>query len=191
LARLTQTDLFGAQLRLPDGFRYEPGVISPGDEATLIERIAGLTLRPFEFQGYEGKRVRSYGWRYVFERQALERAEEIPPFLLPLRDAAGLFAGIAAEELEQALVTEYDAGAAIGWHRDRAVFGRVVGFSLAAECLFRFRRKVGRRWERAALTAERRSAYLLSGPARTEWEHSIPPVAALRYSVTFRTLRRR
>jgi len=86
-------------------------------------------------------------------------------------------------------VTEYGPGAAIGWHRDKAVFGEVIGVSLLAPCVFRLRRKVGDRWERASITAEPRSIYLLSGPSRTEWEHSIPPVDALRYSVTFRALR--
>lgn len=90
-----------------------------------------------------------------------------------------------------ALVTEYSAGAAIGWHRDKAVFGEIVGISLQTPCTFRLRRKHGTTWERVNLTAAPRSAYLLSGPARSEWEHSIPPVDALRYSVTFRNLRAR
>jgi len=58
-------------------------------------------------------------------------------------------------------------------------------------CTFRFRRKVGSRWERASFTAEPRSAYLLNGPSRTQWEHSIPAVDHLRYSITFRNLRAR
>ena len=85
------------------------------------------------------------------------------------------------------LVTEYQAHAGIGWHRDKAVFGEVVGISLLASCQFRLRRKRATRWERVTLEAEPRSAYLLSGPSRTEWEHSIPEVDTLRYSVTFRT----
>jgi hypothetical protein len=36
---------------------------------------------------------------------------------------------------------------------------------------------------------EPRSAYFLSGPARWEWEHSIPPLEQLRYSLTFRNIR--
>lgn len=88
------------------------------------------------------------------------------------------------------LVTEYGPGAGIGWHRDKAVFGRVVGVSLLSPCVLRLRRKVSeKKWERVNVTAEARSAYLLSGPARTKWEHSIPPVDALRYSITFRNLR--
>ena len=39
------------------------------------------------------------------------------------------------------------------------------------------------------VTLEPRSVYLLTGAARTAYEHHIPPAAALRYSVTFRTLR--
>jgi len=34
-----------------------------------------------------------------------------------------------------------------------------------------------------------RSAYLLRGPVRRDWEHSIPPLDQLRYSVTFRSVR--
>jgi alkylated DNA repair dioxygenase AlkB len=108
---------------------------------------------------------------------------------LPLRKQAAAFAGLAPMEIEHALVTEYTEGAAIGWHRDRPVFGDVIGISFDSACRFRFRRKRGAGWERAAVTLEPRSAYILRGPARTEWEHSIPPAEALRYSVTFRTVR--
>jgi alkylated DNA repair dioxygenase AlkB len=61
--------------------------------------------------------------------------------------------------------------------------------SLVSPCVFRMRRKTGATWERTSLTLEPRSAYLLQGPARTEWEHSIPAVEVLRYSITFRTFR--
>jgi len=86
-------------------------------------------------------------------------------------------------------VTEYSPGAGIGWHRDKAVFDEVIGISLLASCTFRLRRKAGTKWERYSITAEPRSAYLMSGPSRTEWEHSIPEVDALRYSITLRNLR--
>ena len=88
------------------------------------------------------------------------------------------------------LVTKYGPGAGIGWHRDKEVFGEVIGVSLLSPCVLRLRRKVGgKKWERANVEAEPRSAYLLSGPSRSEWEHSIPAVDALRYSITFRNLR--
>ena len=191
---MDQTDLFGAapvaDPAYPAGFRYTPGLISTGEEAELLAHIRELPFRAFEFHGYTGnRRVVSFGWKYDFEKRTLEQAGEIPAFLLPLRQRAAAFADLAPDDLQQALVSEYDAGAGIGWHRDKAVFGEVVGVSLLTPCTFRLRRKVGERWERKNLIAEPRSAYLLSGPARTEWEHSIPAVDELRYSVTFRNLK--
>ncbi len=177
---------------LPEGFRYRAEVISAADERALLAHVQALPFREFEFHGYTGKRrTVSFGWSYDFEARTLREADDLPDFLRPLRAVAARFADLAPEALQQVLVTEYDAGAGIGWHRDKAVFGDVVGISLLAPCRFRLRRQVGERWERAALVAEPRSAYLLRGPSRTEWEHSIPPVDARRYSVTFRNLRER
>jgi alkylated DNA repair dioxygenase AlkB len=113
----------------------------------------------------------------------------MPGFLLSIRDKAAGFANILPETLQQVLVTEYASGAAIGWHKDRSVFGDVVGISLLSLCTFRLRRKAGTKWERRNLTAEPRSVYLLHGPSRQEWEHSIPAVDQLRYSLTFRNIR--
>lgn len=115
--------------------------------------------------------------------------EEIPEFLTTLRERAAAFAELMAEDLPHALITEYSPGTTIGWHRDKGVFGDVVGISLLSACIFRLRRKTGSTWERCSPTAEPRSAYLLRGASRTDWEHSIPAVEALRYSITFRSLR--
>jgi len=132
--------------------------------------------------------VISYGWKYDYDRSVAERTEEIPEFLFPLRFKAAQFAGLAEGDLQQAHVIEYGAGAGIGWHRDKPHFGDVIGFSLLSPCRFRLRLKSGRTWRRVSLTLLPRSAYLMRGPARSEWEHSIPPVDRLRYSITFRSL---
>jgi alkylated DNA repair dioxygenase AlkB len=188
--QVPQTDLFKPPTALPEGFKYRPGLISKGDERMLADHIAGLPLKEFEFQGFLGKRrIVSFGWRYDFNGGGLQRTEDLPAFLLPVREQAAAFAGLPPEQLQQVLLTEYKAGVQIGWHKDRSVFGEVVGISLVSSCTFRLRRKVGTRWERASVVAEPRSAYLLSGPARTEWEHSIPGVEALRYSITFRNFK--
>jgi alkylated DNA repair dioxygenase AlkB len=118
----------------------------------------------------------------------LRKAGEIPEFLLGLRSQAASFARVNADAFQHVLVTEYGPGAGIGWHRDKAVFGHVVGVSLLAPCVLRFRRKVNSRWDRVNVLAEPGSAYHLNGPARSEWEHSILRVDELRYSITFRTL---
>jgi alkylated DNA repair dioxygenase AlkB len=174
----------------PQGFVYRPALISAEEEAELAARVGELEFRAFEFHGYFGRRrVVSYGLRYDFADSKVHRAEEIPALLLPLRDRAAVFAGIVPSKLEHALVSEYMPGAAIGWHKDRPVFGDVVGISLLSACRMRFRRALpGRRWERTATTLEPRSGYLFRGPVRSEWEHSIPPAEQLRYSVTFRTV---
>lgn len=174
----------------PAGFRYQAEVLLPEEEQALAGQISGLPLKEFEFHGYVGKRrVLSFGLHYDFGTERLRQAEEIPGFLQGLRERAAAFAGVQADDLAHVLVTEYSPGTTIGWHRDKGVFDEVIGISLLSPCTFRFRRKSGPAWERYSLVAEPRSAYLLSGASRTEWEHSVAPVEAPRYSITFRSLR--
>jgi alkylated DNA repair dioxygenase AlkB len=191
MASATQLSLIDEpSAALPEGLEYRSGLVMPAEEAELIERFQALAFKPFEFHGYFGnRRVVSFGWHYDFTDRQVRQAQDLPDFLLPLRDRAAAFAGIDQGALEHALVTEYSPGAGIGWHRDRPVFDDVIGISLAAPCRFRLRRKQGTTWQRAALKLEPRSAYLLRGPVRHEWEHSIPPVEHLRYSVTFRSVK--
>jgi alkylated DNA repair dioxygenase AlkB len=187
--QLVPEDREGAQ-KLPDGFVYRPNFLTGAEERQLLERTQALEFRAFEFHGFLGRRrVLFFGWRYEFGAGGLKKADPIPEFLLPVREQAAAFAGLSPAALQHVLLTEYQPGAPIGWHRDKAVFGDVIGVSLLSPCVFRFRRKHGKDWQRASLIAEPRSAYMLRGPARTEWEHSIPAVESLRYSITFRSLR--
>jgi len=175
---------------LPEGLVYRPEFVDASEERALIAWLETLPFKPFVFQGFEARRhVVSYGWRYDFSRSHLERADGVPEDLRPLREKAAGLAGLEPGALQQVLINKYEPGAPIGWHRDRAVFAEVVGVSLGAPCTFRLRRRTPGGFERKSLILAPRSAYLLAGPARSEWEHSIPPVEALRYSVTFRNLR--
>jgi alkylated DNA repair dioxygenase AlkB len=177
---------------LPEGFAYRAALVSPEEEAELLEHFRELDFREYEFHGYLGKRrVVSFGLHYDVNESKVRSTADIPGFLLPLRQKAADFAGLAPSELQQALVTEYTLGAAIGWHRDRPAYRDVIGVSFYSSCRFRLRRKRGNDWQRAFLLVEPRSVYLLRGPARTEWQHSIPPAERLRYSVTFRSMRDR
>ena len=185
-----QQELFRPEPDLPAGFRYEPELIAAAEESELVGHIEGLPFAPFEFHGFTGKRrVVSFGWRYDFNGGGLEKAHDMPGFLTRLRPAVGRFSGIDPSTFQHVMVTEYAPGAAIGWHKDRSVFGDVVGISLLAPCTFRLRKKGVSGWARRSLIAEPRSAYLLHGPSRTDWENSIPAVEQLRYSITFRTLK--
>jgi alkylated DNA repair dioxygenase AlkB len=184
-----QTDLFGASIDTPDGFRYRPDLLTAEDERVLAGELAALPFKPFDFHGHLANRqVVGFGLRYDYGRREVMEAPPIPDFLTPLRDSIAAFAEQPAEAFVQILINEYRSGAGIGWHRDKPHFDEVVGVSLLAPCTLRFRRKAGETWERKSLTVEPRSAYLLSGPARSQWEHSIPPLGRHRYSITFRTL---
>ena len=190
----------GLALEHLEGFRYLPELITPADDGALLAEVRELPFHDFEFHGFTGKRrVVSFGWQYDYSGGKIRKAAEIPEFLLPLRALAASFAHLEPHDLQQALVTEYQPGTGIGWHRDKAVFGRVVGISLLSACVLRFRRKMSdesmrgrsKPWERVNVSTEPRSAYLLSGPARWEWEHSILRVDGLRYAITFREVRDR
>ncbi|MES2292688.1 MAG: alpha-ketoglutarate-dependent dioxygenase AlkB [Pseudomonadota bacterium] len=174
----------------PDGFRYAPDLFSKAAERGFVARFETLPFKPFEFHGYQGnRRIVSFGYRYDYAGRTLRASEPMPDFIAPLRETASQFSGIPSEQLEQALVTEYAPGAGIGWHRDKPMFENVVALSFLAPCVLRLRRQDGKGWQRQSAEIAPRSGYLLRGPVRSEWEHSIVPMDVLRYSVTFRSFR--
>jgi alkylated DNA repair dioxygenase AlkB len=184
-----QTELFGGSATLPDGFAYRPEMLTDEEEAELVRQLAELPFKPFEFHGYlANRRVVGFGYRYDYGSRQVQDAPPMPAFLESLRAKAAAFAGRTTDAFQQILINEYRPGAGIGWHRDKPQFGEVVGVSLLSPCALRFRLRSGDGWKRTSLIAAPRSAYLLSGPARHDWEHSIPPVDRHRYSITFRTM---
>ena len=189
----SQADLFGGEAppQLPPGMRYEAAFLSPGEESALVAIVEALPLAPMQYQQYTARRkVVSYGGQYDFSAQKLDEAQPLPGWLDPLRERAGAWAGIAPERFTQALVAAYEPGTPLGWHRDVPDFEDVVGISLLDEAVMRFRpypHVVGSKAPVTKLTLPPRSIYLLRGPARWEWQHSVAPTKALRYSITLRT----
>jgi len=180
-------DLFGEPLIA--GLDYRPDFITAGEENALIGHLERAELSPFQFQGWTGKRLtRTFGWRYDFQDSSFAPSDPIPDWLEPLRIRAAGFAGVPPDAFVHVLLVRYDPGAGIGWHRDRSVFETVVGVSFGTVAALRFRRRAPGGFDRLSLEVEPRSAYLLSGPARHDWEHSISPSETLRFSITFRTL---
>ena len=191
-----QSDLFGApEPSLPEGMRYEEAFLSTEEEAALVARIALLPLANMKYQQYTARRrVVSYGGSYDFSAQRLNEAEPLPDWLAPLRERAGAWAGIAPAGFTQALVAEYQPGTPLGWHRDVPDFEDVVGISLHADAVMRFRPyppESGTKADILKMTLPPRSIYLLRGPARWAWQHAVSPTKALRYSITLRTPGRR
>ena len=173
---------------LIEGLRYAEDIISESEEQDLLQHLGLLDLAPFRFHGWTGnRRTQSLGWRYDFDDASFTRAKPIADWLWRARDHAAAFAGIGADEFVHVLLARYDPGAGIGWHRDRDVFENVVGISLNAPTTLRFRQRMPTGFRRANVEVLPRSAYLLSGESRWEWQHSIAPGDILRFSITFRT----
>ena len=175
---------------VPTGFEHRDDFLREDEEAALLERFRTTDFHEVRMRGVTARRrVVQYGWKYSFESFRMTAGPGLPAYLADFRDRAAEFARLPPDALSEALVTEYSPGAAIGWHRDAPGFDVVVGISLGSTCRFRFRRGTTGAWDTTELLLRPRSIYVLRGPARNEWQHSIPAVKELRYSITFRTMR--
>jgi alkylated DNA repair dioxygenase AlkB len=181
----------------PDGFLYRADFLSRDEEVELVRSIEALPFIAPSMRGVAAKRrTVHFGRSYDFDTFRLGEAAPIPEFLLPFQQRVATMANREPAEFGEALVTEYAPGAGIGWHRDAPPFGVIVGLSLLAACTMKFRRwpvqkQPGPRIKPLSCVLEPRSAYVLDGEVRTAWQHHIPPIKQLRYSITFRTLRTR
>lgn len=184
---------------VPAGFFYQPAFVTAAEERQLATEIERLEFKHVEMRGgVARRRIVHFGWTYGYYSRRSKPGEPLPAFLLHIRERAAAWARLEADQFAEALVTEYAPGAAIGWHRDAPLFGDVIaGISLLGTSRMRFRPYVSPKEQRGLpprratheVELEPRSAYLISGEARRDFEHSIPAVASLRYSITFRMLR--
>jgi alkylated DNA repair dioxygenase AlkB len=174
----------------PEGLVYEPDFLSAGEERVLLGQLERLDYREIRMRGQAARRTtRHFGYDYDYQGANVAPADPLPAWLLPLRDRCAGLAGVPPAALEEALISRYPAGAGIGWHRDAPKFGpEVIGVSLLSACRMRFQRGTGDKRRVHDLVLEPRSAYVLSGDSRHEWQHSIPATEDLRYSITFRAL---
>lgn len=176
--------------QLPAGFLYHPGFLTEKEERELVDIFRTLPFAIFEYRGFQAKRrIVAYGWTYDFNTNELSKGADIPDFLQPSRRQAAELASIPLEALEEALITEYSAGAQINWHRDLPMFEIVIGISMLHSCTFRLK-SYKKEAKPLPVILEPRSAYVMAGAARWSYMHSIPPVKELRYSIIFRTLRK-
>jgi alkylated DNA repair dioxygenase AlkB len=176
---------------LPEGFVLDHNFLTEAEEAELLAFLPTIPYGHVRMHGVVAKRrVAQFGFHYSFESFRLTPAPAQPPLIEALRDRGAHLAGVAPEDFAETLITEYQPGAAIGWHRDAPPFGIVAGISIGGQCRMRFQRGSGANRVTAAVLLPSRSIYLLTGAARSEWQHTIPPVRELRYSITFRTLKR-
>jgi alkylated DNA repair dioxygenase AlkB len=185
--------LFDITPELPQGFSYYPNFITPAEEKALTESIEKLELQAMKFHQYEAKRkVLGFGRGWSFTEHQLKQGNPMPVQFDPLLDKIAEKLVIAKEMIAQFLVTAYPPGAVINWHRDAPPFNMIAGVSLLADCNFKLRpHDKAKRSGNAtiSLEVERRSLYIMQGPAKTEWQHSTTPLKTLRYSLTCRTLK--
>jgi alkylated DNA repair dioxygenase AlkB len=197
---MAQGSLFPAS-DLPEGLLYRPDFLTTQEETELLRIFSTLEFQAFDFHGYTAKRrVLEFGLEYDFTSRKATPTQSFPEFLAAIRERAAAFAELPPASLVEGMVSEYPPGAPIGWHRDAPQFGTIIGISLASVSRMRFKpyqaqgasfaTGVGVSGQRIiSLELERRSIYLMRGTARWRFQHSIPPVKELRYSITFRTLR--
>lgn len=191
-----QEKLLDVSQSFPSGFIYRPNFLSREEEAELVSYLGDLPFESSRVRGYEAKRrMMGFGWKYSFKTELLVPGPPLPPFLHVCQRKISKWLDIKEGHIAQALVTEYLPGAGIGWHRDNEKFEIIVGISLSSWCRFKLRplideikKETPHVRESFSVLIEPRSAYVLQGLARWEYQHSVAPVEGLRHSITFRTL---
>jgi alkylated DNA repair dioxygenase AlkB len=190
---LFQPDVLADEL--PTGLQYRRDLISADEERALLDAIGGLQFSSFEMRGVVARRRVAFFGRAYDDRGDTPNPP-LPVFLIAVRERLAAWLSLDPTAFEMALINEYQPGSPIGWHRDAPQYEVIAGVSLLSACRMKFRRYVPpavesrpRRTASHEIRLEPRSAYAMDGPARAAYEHHIPAVTALRYSITFRTLR--
>lgn len=185
--------LFAIEPVFPEGFVYTADFLTTDEEMELYKEISKIELHEFIFQGFKANRkVVSFGYDYSFDKRILTKGKDIPAAFDFLIEKVSRQIAVEADQFAELLVIEYPPGAVMNWHRDAEPFGLIAGISLIEDCTFRLRPHDKAKQTRASVISfpvRRRSLYVMKGPARTDWQHSVTPVKQTRYSITLRTLK--
>ncbi len=190
-----QGSLFDPTAGLPEGLAYAAAFIERDDEQALIDVIATLPLREARYKEYTAqRRVYAFGSKFDFDayRLAPQPIGVLPVPLQRLRERLAAWTGVSPDDYVHVMVAEYGPGTPLGWHRDAPDYELIAGVSLGSAARLRFRPwppRHPRKGDILTLDLAPRSAYRMARTARWGWQHSVPPVPALRWSVTMRTVR--
>ena len=190
-----QGSLFDPAEGLPDGLAYQAALIDRDEERALIDVIAGLPLHEARYKEYTARRrVYAFGSKFDFDAYQLKPQPigVLPGPLQRLRERLAGWCGVVPDDFVHVMVAEDAPGTPLGWHRDAPDYELIAGVSLGSVARLRFRPWPPRdpsKDDILTLELAPRSAYRMAHAARWGWQHSVPPVPALRYSVTMRTVR--
>lgn len=189
-----QSDLFTDEAYGgPPGLHFLPDFLSAAEAAQWLARIGELTLVEATYKDYAARRrVASFGGTFNDHALELRAGPDIPSAFGPLLARVAAHLGAPPDAFAHLLVAEYRPGTPLGWHRDVPDFESIVGLSLAGTATMRFRPYPHPAHERRPvlqLQLPPRSLYVIEGPARWHWQHSVAPTPEQRFSITLRTRR--
>ena len=193
---LFHDDAKDVQPEMP-GLAYLPSWIDGKTEAVLLSAIDSAPW----CRGLN-RRVQHYGYRYNYRARSASAADHLgplPSWLGPLCERL-CREQIFQDRPDQVIVNEYEPGQGISAHIDcLPCFGPViVSLSLGGPVPMQFLDPLS--GERREQVLAPRSLLVLTGPARSAWQHAIPArksdiIAGVRrprtrrVSLTFRTMR--
>lgn len=176
------------------GFVIREDYVDAREESELL---ANVNDGPWETDWR--RRIQQYGLGYAGQHGGTPVwVHDFPEWLMPLARRVGLDAHM--ERLrENCVINEYIPPQGIAPHKDYGSFGPTIAcVSLGSDIVMDFKHPA--RNLRVPVFLPVRSLWVISGPARTEWEHGIAPRLndvingerrrrARRVSITFRTAR--
>ena len=179
------------------GLKFLEGFITPEQQTYCVQRIDAAQG---EWRNDLSRRVQHYGWRYDYKARAITPDMHIgalPDWLARLAqklyDETGQFDRVP----EQVIINEYLPGQGISTHIDHPGFGPAV---CTISLLDDWEMDFSQNWkDKMPALLQKGSCVLLTGAARSEWQHGIAPRKSelmengrrdrkRRLSMTFRTV---